>query len=258
MNANEPPEETVMRNGKSLVMFMAALMGLSALQPVVAQGFNAPFGARGNDRSVRGNQSNINDAYRQGYRAGYDDARSRRRFDDTDYTYGYGYDPNYRADDRSQRWQQRYGRVYTYNDDNFYEECRQSVDPAGVIAGALIGGILGNAVGGGNGRGGTTVAGVIVGGALGATLSQNLNCDDRSYAYKAYYDGLNAGRPNATYQWRNPRGGHYGEFRVGDYFNDPDGFRCANYTQQIYINNQPQATTGRACQQPDGTWAIIN
>jgi surface antigen len=131
------------------------------------------------------------------------------------------------------------------------------VDPAGVIAGALIGGILGNVVGRGGGRGGATVAGVIVGGALGAALTSNLDCEDRSYAYKTYYDGFNAGRPNAMYQWRNPRNGHYGEFRVGDYFNDPDGFRCANYTQRIYIDNRPQAATGRACQQPDGTWAII-
>ena len=108
-------------------------------------------------------------------------------------------------------------------------DCRQSVDPAGVIAGALIGGLLGNAVGRGGGRGGATVAGVIVGGALGATLTRNLDCEDRSYAYKTYYDGFNAGRPNARYEWRNPRNGHYGNFLVRDYYNDPDGFRCANF-----------------------------
>jgi len=39
--------------------------------------------------------------------------------------------------------------------------------------------------------------------------------------------------------------------------NDPDGFRCANFNQQIYINGSPQVSTGRACQQPDGTWAIV-
>ena len=85
----------------------------------------------------------------------------------------------------------------------------------------------------------------------------NLDCDDRSYAYKSYYDGVNSGRPNTAYQWRNPRNGHYGDFRVGDYYNDPAGFRCANYTQQVYINNRPQALSGRACQQPDGTWVIV-
>ena len=105
---------------------------------------------------------------------------------------------------------------------------------------------------------GATIAGVVVGGAFGAALTRNLDCEDRSYAYKTYYDGFNAGRPNSSYQWRNPKNGHYGDFRIADYYNDPDGFRCANYTQQIFINGRPQAASGRACQQPDGTWTIVN
>jgi len=100
-------------------------------------------------------------------------------------------------DDRDQMWRQRYAAPTTYNDDSYYRDCRSSPDPAGVIAGALIGGLLGNAVGNGGGRTGTTIAGVIVGGAVGAALTNNLNCEDRSYAYKTYSDGFNAGRPNA-------------------------------------------------------------
>src|SRR5258708_17247973 len=98
------------------------------------------------------------EGYRSGYRAGNDASRNRQRYDDTDYSYGYGYSnpqrgyfsgssygngPNV-SDDRGQRWQQRYAPNYTHNDDSFYQDCRQSVDPAGVIAGALIGGLLGN------------------------------------------------------------------------------------------------------------------
>jgi surface antigen len=152
-------------------------------------------------------------------------------------------------------WQQQYGRVYSYRDDVFYQECRQSPDPAGVIAGALIGGILGRVAG--EGRAGPTVAGVIVGGAVGAALTQNLDCEDRSYAYRAYYDGLNGGYPNRTYEWRNPRSGRYGSFHIGEYYDDPYGFRCAPYSQTIFINGRPQVATGNACQQPDGTWAIV-
>jgi len=160
--------------------------------------------------------------------------------------------------DREDRWRQRYARTYTYNDDSFYKECRQSVDPAGVIGGALIGGLLGNAVGRGSGRTGATIAGVVLGGALGAALTRHLDCEDRSYAYKTYSDGFNSGRPNSVYKWSNPNNGHYGDFHVADYYNDPDGFRCANYTQQIFVDGRPQAATGRACQQPDGTWAIVS
>jgi len=153
-------------------------------------------------------------------------------------------------------WQQQYGRTYSYNDDVFYQQCRQSPDPAGVIAGALIGGILGHVLG--DGRTGATVAGVVVGGVAGAALTQDLSCEDRSYAYRTYYDGLNAGASNRSYDWRNQSSGSYGSFNVGEYYDDPYGFRCATYSQAIYVQGRPQEATGRACRQPDGTWAIVS
>ena len=161
-------------------------------------------------------------------------------------------------DERDQKWRQRYAGTSTYSDDSYYRDCRTAPDPAGVIAGGLIGGLLGNAIGSGGGRTGATVAGVIVGGAVGAALTNNLSCEDRSYAYKTYSDGFNAGRSNATYQWQNPRDDHRGQFRVGTYYNDPAGFRCANYTQSIYVQGRAQQASGKACRQPDGTWVIVS
>ena len=157
--------------------------------------------------------------------------------------------------DREDRWRRRYARTYSVNDDSFYRDCRRSADPAGVIGGALIGGLLGNAAS--HGRAGATVAGVVIGGAVGAAMTSHLQCEDRSYAYKTYSDAFNAGRPDSVYEWRNPENNHYGTFRVGGYYDDPDGFRCANFTQRIFVDGRPQAASGRACQQPDGTWAIV-
>lgn len=191
--------------------------------------------------------SGYNEGYNDGYRQGFSDGSNRSRFDDRA-------PPPESAD---MRWRREYRQPYTYRDDIYYRECRTKVDPGGVIAGALIGGLLGNALGGGNNRGVSTLAGVIMGGAVGAALTRDLDCEDRSYAYNTYYNGLNGGRAGVPYQWRNPRNGHYGEFRVRDYYNDRSGFRCANFTQQIFINGRPQAATGRACRQPDGTWAIV-
>jgi Ni/Co efflux regulator RcnB/surface antigen len=159
--------------------------------------------------------------------------------------------------DRDQLWRQRYSSTYTYNDDAYYRDCRNAPDPAGIAVGALIGGLLGNAIGQGGGRTGATIAGVIAGGAVGAALTSNLECEDRGYAYKSYYDGFNAGRPNAVYRWQNPHNDHRGEFRIGTYYNDPAGFRCANYSQTIYVQGRPQEARGRACRQPDGAWAIV-
>ena len=196
-------------------------------------------------------QRTYDDGYRDGYRRGYDASRNRGRFDDQVPP------PQALYEDASSRWQRQYQRPYTYRDDSYYRECRNTVDPGGVIAGALIGGILGNALGGRHSGAGATIAGVVLGGVAGAALTKGLDCDDRSYAYNSYYNGFNAGRVGVPYQWRNPANGHYGEFRVSNYYNDPVGFRCANFTQQIWIGRTPQAATGRACQQPDGTWAIV-
>jgi surface antigen len=199
------------------------------------------------------------DGYRAGYERGYTDGR-RAALDERD-RYVPPSPPPAAApggvSDRDLRWRQRYQRTYSYRDDPYYTECRTQPDPAGVIAGALIGGLLGNAIGRGGGRTGASIAGVVLGGVVGGALTRNLSCEDRSYAYRTYYDGFNAGRPGARYQWRNPGNGHYGDFEVGQYYNDPDNFRCATFTQQIYIDGRPQAASGRACQQPDGTWAVV-
>ena len=158
--------------------------------------------------------------------------------------------------DRDQQWRQPYSRRYTYNDDVYYQSCRNAPDPAGAIVGGLIGGLLGNAAG--HGGTGATLAGVIFGGAVGAALTSNMDCEDRSYAYRTYYDGFNSGRANRSYAWRNPQNDHHGDFRVRSYYNDPYGFRCANFTQVTYIRGRSYDASGRACRQPDGTWAVVN
>lgn len=159
-------------------------------------------------------------------------------------------------DELDQSWDRRYSQRYTYQDDIYYRECRKSPDPAGVLIGALIGGLIGDAV---DDRGsGGAIAGVILGGAMGAALTRDLDCEDRSYAYKSYYNGFNSGRPGSTYRWRNPRSGRYGEMRVDGYYSDQAGFRCTNFTQRVYINGRPRIDRGRACRQPDGSWAIVN
>lgn len=162
----------------------------------------------------------------------------------------------YYRDERDQRWNQTYRRSYSYQDDVYYRECRTASDPAGVLLGALIGGLIGNAVG--DGRGSATAAGVIIGGAVGAAMTRDMTCEDRSYAYRSYYNGFNSGRPGSRYSWRNPSNNHRGDVVVGNYYNDRSGFRCTTFTQTIYIQGRPQVATGRACRQPDGTWAVVD
>jgi Ni/Co efflux regulator RcnB/surface antigen len=162
---------------------------------------------------------------------------------------------SYWRDDREDNWRRRYSRVYTYHDDIYYRECRERSDPAGILIGGLIGGLLGRGVG--DGDPGATFAGIIIGAAAGAALTRDLDCDDRSYAYRSYHSALNSGRAGIVHRWRNPRNDHRGEFRVRSYYYDAGGFRCANYTNVVYLDRRRQVN-GRACRQPNGAWAFLD
>ena len=157
-----------------------------------------------------------------------------------------------------ERWRSRYNHTYAYGDDTYYQQCRNGPDPAGVIIGGLIGGLVGNSITHGSGRFPGTLGGVVVGGAIGAALTNKMDCEDRSYAYKTYYDGFNSGRTQSDYEWRNDHSGHSGRFRVDNYYTDPDGFRCASYRQSVTVDGDVRDTRGHACRQPDGSWAIID
>lgn len=164
----------------------------------------------------------------------------------------------YSRAEREAQWRARYARQYDLNDDQYYRECARKPDPAGALVGAVIGGLLGNAAGNRRNETATTIMGVVAGGAIGAALTSKLDCNDRSYAYKTYTTGFNAGKANAYYDWQNPQSGTRGQLHVLDYYEDEDNFRCSVYSQKIWIDGRPEEARGRACQQPDGAWAIID
>jgi surface antigen len=157
-------------------------------------------------------------------------------------------------DEREDYWRRRYSRRYSYQDDIYYRECRSRPDPAGILLGGLIGGLIGGAADGHDA--GAVFAGIIIGGIAGAALSNELDCDDRSYAYRTFYTGLNGWRTDVPYDWRNPGNGHHGQFRVRSYYYDPYGFHCARYRHTVWTARRHQFD-GRACRQPDGAWTFI-
>lgn len=228
---------------------------------------------QGNDRNAqRGNDRNNNNVVQRGNNQRGNDRNNNfgnngpaRNFDQNAFNrryYGrYGNDPNNFERDRlrfraQQQWRERYPHDYVYADDSFYRDCRTDNQVGGAIVGAILGGLLGNAVS--NGQGGATIAGLILGGAGGAAVARNLDCEDRSYVYRTYYDGFERGRRQSSYQWRNDRTGDYGTLLVGDYYQDRDNYRCATYTQTIYVHGTPQIGRGHACRQEDGTWAFVD
>jgi len=154
-----------------------------------------------------------------------------------------------------------YGHDYGAEQDAYYRDCQQQRagnTAGGLIIGALAGGLLGNAISRGPQRGAGTAVGAVLGGAVGAGIGNNLSCEDRGYAYQSYYAGFETGRPHQRYDWRNPRDDAYGYIEVGDYYRDRDGYRCATYTQRIWVRGRPELARGHACRQRNGSWAFID
>ncbi len=198
--------------------------------------------------------------------------------DDSGYGGAYGNDPYYedqQRDEAARTWRDGYSQGYQHrayepdyrSDQRAYssyrvscEQERQNRQVGGLLIGALAGGLLGNAVSGRGNRGTGTAVGAIIGGAIGVGVGgQNLDCEDRNYVERAYYDGFERGRPHSTYRWDNPRTGNYGSMRVGDYYHDNRrNERCATYSQTIWVQGRPQDATGYACRRQDGTWEIIS
>ena len=135
------------------------------------------------------------------------------------------------------------------------EERHEGNTAGGAILGAIVGGLLGNAAS--HGHGGGTAVGVIAGGLLGASIGSSLPCNDQRYAYNVYYSGFEAGRPHHRYEWRSPYDRSYGWLEVGDYYTAPEGYRCATYTQQVYVDGRPTLARGHACREPDGSWHML-
>jgi len=135
-----------------------------------------------------------------------------------------------------------------YREGDYERSCHEGNVAAGTIFGAIAGGLIGGAVSHGNA--GAVVGGVVVGGALGNALSQDIPCDDRRYAYDAYYQSLN-GDVDHDYDWRH--GDSYGSFRATREYSD-NGRECRDWHAVTYRDGQRFERDGTACRRENGTW----
>lgn len=129
-------------------------------------------------------------------------------------------------------------------------------EDSGLAIGALAGGIIGNQFGRGSGRIAATALGAVVGGVVGSEIGRSLDQRDRALAQRAEFDALERGDPGRPHVWRNADNGRYGEVIPG-----PPMRRghedCREYTHKVYIDGRPQAMSGVACRNPDGTWRNV-
>jgi surface antigen len=127
----------------------------------------------------------------------------------------------------------------------------------GLVVGAVAGGLLGNTVGKGGGRVAATAIGAVVGGIVGSEIGRSLDRQDRMLAQQAEYDAFERGPSGVAERWRNPDNGRYGEVIPSKPYRISER-DCRDYTHRIYIDGQPQAMSGTACRNPDGTWSNVS
>lgn len=127
----------------------------------------------------------------------------------------------------------------------------------GGASGAVLGGVAGSQLGGGSGRLWTTGAGVLVGALLGSEIGSSLDKADMAYAQTANNRAYSA-PIGETIRWNNPDTGNYGTVTPMREGRTTAGAYCREYQQTIYVGGQQQSGHGTACQQPDGSWNVVN
>lgn len=126
----------------------------------------------------------------------------------------------------------------------------------GTLGGAAVGGLLGSNVGKGSGRLAATAAGVVLGGWLGNEIGASLDRADRAELGRAETRAYTA-PIGQQITWNNPQSGNSGTIvPVRDGYAN-NGAYCREFQQTITVGGQKQQGYGRACQQPDGSWKIV-
>ncbi len=126
----------------------------------------------------------------------------------------------------------------------------------GTLGGAAVGGLLGSQIGKGSGKLAATAAGVVIGGWLGNEIGASLDKADRLEMNRAESRAYSA-PIGQQITWNNPQSGNAGTITpIRDGYAN-DGAYCREFQQTITVGGQKQQGYGRACQQPDGSWKIV-
>jgi surface antigen len=127
----------------------------------------------------------------------------------------------------------------------------------GTLGGAAAGGLLGSQIGGGTGKLAATAAGTLLGAFLGNEIGSSLDRADQAYAGRAVQQAY-AAPIGQQIVWNNPESGNSGvivPIREGHQANT--NAYCREYQQTVTVGGRTQQAFGQACQQPDGSWKIV-
>ncbi|MDE2029907.1 MAG: glycine zipper 2TM domain-containing protein [Alphaproteobacteria bacterium] len=126
----------------------------------------------------------------------------------------------------------------------------------GTLGGAAAGGLLGSQFGHGSGKLVTTSLGVLLGAwagnEVGASMDETDRLKNQTAERRAYTAPI-----GQQITWNDPKNGNAGTITpVRDGYAS-DGAYCREFQQTITIGGKRQQGYGKACQQPDGSWKIV-
>lgn len=127
----------------------------------------------------------------------------------------------------------------------------------GTVTGALGGAIIGSAFGGGKGHFAGALIGAGAGAMIGNMIGKNMDAKDRQYQQQSYQHAMESGRSGQVEAWRNPDSGAYGSITPIKTYQSNERY-CREFRQTVTIGSKQEESVGRACRNPDGTWAIVN
>ncbi len=124
----------------------------------------------------------------------------------------------------------------------------------GTAGGAAAGGLIGSSLG--HGSAGGTLLGVLIGGFAGNQLGGVIDDQDRARERKAEQRAYTA-PVGQQITWNNPQNGNSGTITPTRDGYDQSGAYCREFQQTIVVGGKQQQGYGKACQQPDGSWKIV-
>ncbi len=126
----------------------------------------------------------------------------------------------------------------------------------GAGTGAALGGLLGAQFGSGGAQLAATGAGVLIGALIGSEVGRSMDQQDQMQADQAVSVAQTA-PVGETIVWNNPESGNYGSITPVRDGTSTSGLYCREFQQVVTIGGQTETAYGTACQEPDGTWRIV-
>jgi len=126
----------------------------------------------------------------------------------------------------------------------------------GTLLGAGLGAWAGSSIGKGSGQVVAVAAGTMLGAAVGNSVGRSMDDVDRMRMREAEQRAY-AAPLNETIVWNNPKSGNSGRVTPVREGRSTGGSYCREFQTEITVGGKRENGYGTACQEPDGSWRIV-